>query len=97
MINAMPHDFVLSDKLLAQPVDHRNFDRRVLVVLQAMKRAMSLSHVAAALQVGATAVPVILTIWGVWWAGWAPTLRNEPFLTRLVEQLKAPRRFRIAA
>jgi site-specific DNA recombinase len=31
-----------------------------------------------------------------WWAGWASTLRNEPFLTRLVEQLKAPRRFRVA-
>jgi hypothetical protein len=32
-----------------------------------------------------------------WWAGWASTLRNEPFFTTLVEQLKAPRRFRLAA
>jgi hypothetical protein len=32
-----------------------------------------------------------------WWAGWASTLRNEPFLTGLFEQLKAPRRFRVAA
>jgi hypothetical protein len=32
-----------------------------------------------------------------WWAGWGSTLRNEPFLTSLFEQLKAPRRFRVAA
>jgi hypothetical protein len=31
------------------------------------------------------------------WAGWASRLRNEPFLTRLIKQLKALRRFRIAA
>jgi hypothetical protein len=33
----------------------------------------------------------------VWWAGWASMLCNEPVLTNLLEQLKAPRRFRVAA
>jgi len=32
----------------------------------------------------------------VWRAGWASTLRNEPFLTSLFEQLKALQRFRFA-
>jgi hypothetical protein len=32
-----------------------------------------------------------------WWAVWASTLRNEPFLTGLIKELKAPQRFRVAA
>jgi hypothetical protein len=94
---------ILSDvpKLLAQATDQ---ERRVLLI-EIFDDIYLTPHQAMAVRPAAAYTDILKALdqssafnhMFVWWAGWASNLRNEPFLTKLFEQLKAPRRFCIAA